>query len=200
LVTDEGGDVVGAKWAELELDGSMPVEQALAGQGQRVGHRSRPMREHDADPLVVREQWVVLSSNDVALGDQAVTQRRRLTPGRNTQLTLQRAGHAFELTQGRMAIAVRRVASHEGEMSELVARVELDHRLPATIEAQQVEIAQTELLAALLRPRLVPVVGQQLTAVHRQRLTGGGDILIDQSRAGEVLKPLDVDGRVGIGA
>jgi hypothetical protein len=99
-----------------------------------------------------------------------------------------------------MAIAARRVAPHEGEMSELVARVELDHRLPTTIEAQQVEIAETELFAALLGPRLVPVVGQQLTAVHRKRLVGSGDIIFDESPAGEVFKALDINGRVAIGA
>ena len=58
--TDEGGDVAGAQRPELELDGSMPVEQALTRAGQRLRHRSRPVRQDDADPLVVRRPCEVV--------------------------------------------------------------------------------------------------------------------------------------------
>ena len=71
---------------------------------------------------VAADQRVVASRHDVVLGEQPVAERQRLAAGSNTQLASQRAVHAFELTQGGVAIAVRGVAAHEREMGELVAR------------------------------------------------------------------------------
>ena len=54
VAADERRDVVVVERAELELGRAVAVDEALAGLGQRVGHRRRPMGEHDAHPLVVR--------------------------------------------------------------------------------------------------------------------------------------------------
>ena len=153
----------------------------------------------DRQLAVAADHRLVASRHDVVLGEQPVTERQRFASGNHTQLASQRAVHAFELAQGGVAIAVRRVATHECEMGELVARVELDHRLPLTVEAQQVEMAEPQLLAALLGPRLVAVLRQQLAAVHRERLAGRVPVLVDEGAAGEILELHDVDGRVGVG-
>ena len=110
------------------------------------------------------------------------------------------AVEALELAQRGVAVAVGGVPAHQREVGDLVAGVELDDRLPAAVEAQQVEVAEAELLAALLGPRLVAVLGQQLAAVQRERLAGRGDVLVGQRAAGELLEPNDVDVDVGVGA
>src|SRR5688500_1728200 len=84
--------------------------------------------------------------------------RHRLAASSNAEFAAQCAVHTLELSQGRVTIAVGRVAAHESEMRELVTRVELDHCVPPTIEAQQVEMAQTQLFAPLFGPRFVAVL------------------------------------------
>ena len=56
-----------------------------------------------------------------------------------------------------MAVTGLCVPTHERDVSPLVARVELDDGLPSTVEAQQVEVAEAELLSPLLRPGLVAI-------------------------------------------
>jgi hypothetical protein len=99
------------------------------------------------------------------LGEDAVAQRHGLAAGGDAQPALQHMGHAFELAQRRVAIAVGCVAAHEGEMGEFVAVIELDELLPAIVEAQQIEVAQPELLAALLPPTVRSGRG---AAAHRR--------------------------------
>ena len=81
--------------------------------------------------------------------------------------------------------ACRRI---EREVRDLVARVELDHRLPPAVEAQQVEVAQAQLLAPLLGPLLVAVLGQQLAAVEGERCARGSDVVVGQRPPGELLE------------
>jgi hypothetical protein len=94
-------------------------DQRSAASSGRVSQRSLG----DGQFPVTAEQWVVTWGNDVARTNQPVPQCCRFASGGNAQLTLQRPGHAFELTQGRMAITVRGIALHEGKMSTLVTRV-----------------------------------------------------------------------------
>ena len=98
-----------------------------------------------------------------------------------------------------MTVAIGGVPAHELEVGELVARVHLDHGLPATGEPEEVEMAQPEVLASLFSPLFVAILGQQLTAVERQRLAGGDDVLVGESAASNLLEANDVDPDVSIG-
>ena len=87
------------------------------------------------------------------------------------------------------------VAAHQLEVGALVAGVELDHLLPAAVEAQKIEVAQAELLAAVLGPlaRSGPA-----GAVHRRRAVKAGGlrgVAVGERGAGQLLELDDVDGR-----
>ena len=85
VAADERRHVVVVERTELELGRSMPVDQALACLGQRVGQRRRPVGEHDAHPLVVRRagdvveqpQAGVVGVVDVVDGEQQAVRGRR---------------------------------------------------------------------------------------------------------------------------
>ncbi len=85
-------------------------------------------------------------------------------------------------------------------MRDLVTRVELDDRLPLAVESQEVEMVKAQLLAPLLRPILVPVVGQQLSAVHGERGSRRGDVGVGERPSGEALELHHVDHGLGLGA
>jgi hypothetical protein len=149
--------------------------------------------------LDVPTDQAVVSLRNIVFSEQIVAKRERLASGRNTELAAQRAVHAFELAQCRMPVAVRRMPAHECQMRELVTLVELNHVFPATIEAQQVEMAQPEQLATILCPQLVAVLGQQLAAVQRKRLSCRVEVFFRECAASKILEPDDVDAdRAGV--
>ena len=55
--------------------------------------------------------------------------------------------------------------------------IEIDDRLPPTVEPEKVEVPEPELLATILGPGLVAVLRQQLAAVQHERLTGRSQIV-----------------------
>ena len=132
-------------------------------------------------------------------GEQPVPQRRSLRAGGDAKLLPQRPVQAVELAQRGVPVAVGRVPPHQGEVGALVARVELGHRLPPAVQAQQVQVALAELLAAGLGPLLVPVRGQQLAAVQRERLAGRRGIPGGERPAGQVLELDRVHGHAAAG-
>ena len=132
--------------------------------------------------------------------EQTISQRDRLASRRHAELAAQRAIHPLELPKRGVAVAVGGVPSHEREMGDLVARVELDDGLPLTVESQEVEMVEAQLLATLLRPVLVPVVGQQLPAVHGERGARCGDVGVGERAPGEGLELHHVDRGLGLGA
>ena len=81
-------------------------------------------------------------------------------------------------------------------MGRLVAGVELDQLLPATAEAQEVEVAEAQLLPSLLRPLVVAILWQQLAAVEGECTAGRDDVLVGERLAGQLLELHDVDRRL----
>ena len=127
---------------------------------RRRAARARRSRSPASRPIRASS----LADRDVSLGQQAIPQRDRLASGRHAELTAHRAIHALELAERRVPVAVGRVPAHEREMRDLVARVDLDDGLPPAVELEQVEVAKPQLLATVLRPVFVAVVGEQLAA------------------------------------
>ncbi len=160
------------------------VEQGALGHGQ-LG--------------VAADQRVVALGEGLVLGQQAVAQRRRRGARGNAQFAAQRAVHALVLTQGGVAIALGRVSVHERQMGPLVARIELDHGVPTAVEAQQVQVAEPQLLAAIVGPRVVAIFGQEVAAVEGEGLAGGGDVVVGQGLAGQVVELDDVDAHLRVG-
>ena len=122
-------------------------------------------------------------------GEQAVPEGGSLRAGSDAELLPQRPVQALELAQRGVPVAVGRVQPHEGEVRALVARVEFGQRLPAAVQAQQIQVTLPELVAARLGPLLVPVPGQQLATVQRERLAGRGGIPVGERPAGQFLEP-----------
>ena len=75
------------------------------------------------------------------------------------------------------------VPPHQSQMCDLVARVQVDDGVPAVIQAQQVEVAESQLLAPFLGPRVVAVLREKLPGVELERLTGHGDVVVEESPA-----------------
>src|SRR3954471_14576871 len=109
----------------------------------------------------------------------------RIAPGFDAELAAQDSVQTLELPQRRMAVATRGVAPHHRDVRGFVARIDLENVLPATRQPQQVEMPELELLPPLLGPDLVPVLGQQLTAIQRQRFSGGGSVVLRDRAASE---------------
>ncbi len=85
-------------------------------------------------------------------------------------------------------------------MGHLVGVVELDERLPRPVEPEEAQQPQPDLVASLLRPRLVAVQRQQLAAVDGERLPGDGGVTVGDGAAGQLLELHDVDRHLGLRA
>ena len=127
-----------------------------------------------------------------------VAERDRVAAGRHAELTAECSVHPVELAEGRVPIAIGGVLSHQREVRGLVGRIQLHDRRPPPVEPEQVELAKPKLLAALLGPILVAVVGKQLAGVQPECRTGCDRVTALQGSAGEVLELDDVDGDIGL--
>ena len=148
---------------------------------------------------VAPDQRGVAVREHVVRGEQAVPQRRSLRAGGEAKLLPQRPVQPVELAQRGVPVAVGRVPPHEGEVGALVARVEFGHRLPLAVQAQQVQVTLAELLATGLGPLLVPVRGQQLAAVQRERLAGRRGVPRSERPAGQFTELDRVHGHAAAG-
>ena len=129
------------------------------------------------------------------VGEQAVAQLDRGPSRGDAELAPEGLVEPLELPEGGVAVAVGRVALHQRDVGRLVAGVELDQLVPAAVEAQQVEVAQAQLLTTLLGPLVVAILRQQLAAVEGERAAGRDDVLVHEGAAGQLLELHDVDRR-----
>ena len=168
MATDERRDVVVAERTELELGGSMPVDQALARLGECVAHGSRAVGEHDAHALVARRpgdvvheaQAGVIGVVHVVDGEQQTVRRRCQAHqlGRGDEQPLVRASAAprdlgpgegtvdlLSVMIGKTVEQRRMTPAHVGERLD-------DRRVrPRALDRRRRAVADTE--AQLLRPR-----------------------------------------------
>ena len=135
--------------------GGTAEDQGSASAGSRVDQCLLGDRQLE----IATDQRVVTARCHVVLGQQPIAQRQRLTSGRHTELAPQGAVQSFELAKSSVTIAVGRMATHECEVGQLIAGVELDDSVPPAVEAQEVEMPEPELLATLFDPELVPIFG-----------------------------------------
>ena len=98
-----------------------------------------------------------------------------------------------------MAIAGGEVLPHERDVGLLVAGLELDQGLPATGQAEQLDVPQPQVLTTLLDPVLVAVLRQQLALVPIDRRLHDLGIGTGQGQARQLLEPGDVDDQLGTG-
>ncbi len=177
-------------------DAGRPADdQRAASAGGRVEQGAL----RDLDLLLASDQGVVLADRDLSLGQQAIPQRDCLASGSHAELTAHRPIHPLELAERRMPVAVGRVPAHECEMGDLVARVDLDDGLPPAVELEQVEVAEPQLLATVLRPVFVAVVGEQLTEVEGEGGAGCDDVVVGEGAPSDLLELHDVHRGVGLG-
>jgi hypothetical protein len=92
----------------------------------------RPL--HGGQLPVAADHVAGVGRHRVVLGQQPVPQSQRLSSRADTELAPQRPVQALELTKGTMAVAGGGVLAHEGQMGGLVAGLELDDDVPATVQ------------------------------------------------------------------
>ena len=206
---DRGRRAVTGRQSQLRRPGRDRGEQrrfprpGLTDDDQRAAPPARGVEQgpvRDGEFQVTPDQRVVAPREHTGLGEQPVPQRRSLPAGGDAQLLPERPVQALELAQRGMPVAIRGVLAHEGEVGALVRRVEFGHRLPAAVQPQQVQVALPEFIATCLGPVLVPVRGQQLAAVQRERLAGRGGVPGGERPAGQLLEPDRIHGHAAAGA
>ena len=182
MTTDERLDVRTFERFELELDRSMPIEEALSGLDQDVRQRRRTVPEHDAHPLSTRRPGEVVNETktgvvgvvDIVDGEQQAV-RRRSQPdefGRGDEQSL--VGTATgpgDLLAGKGAVdlltmMVRKAVEQRRVMSTQVSQ-RLDHRSerPRSLDRRREPLAHTE--AHRGGPR--PDRGEQRRLAHARR-------------------------------
>jgi hypothetical protein len=170
-----------AKFSGPRGDGLEQRRLALSG---RPGddQRAPPSRQRVQQGLlggrqleVPAEQRAAPAREHLLRGEQPAPQRGRLGTGTDAKFGAQGPVQPVELAQRGMPVAVRRVPPHQGEVGVLVGRVELGHLRSAAVQAQQLQVLPPELVTARLGPLLVPVRGQQLAGVERERPPGRRD-------------------------
>ena len=205
---DRGGDPTADP--ETELPG--PV--GSGGHQRRLPHARRPGHDHDrpsptggvvervtqnAELPVPSHQTFRTTGNELVVTEEAISQLDGIRSGGHPELSPESALHPLELPEGGMAVAIGRGAAHEGEVGELVDRLELDNGLPPLEQAQQIEVAQAHHLATGLRPRLVEVVGQEVTPVDVERVLCCDRVAIGERPRGERVEPVDVHRDLDVG-
>ena len=98
-----------------------------------------------------------------------VAERDRRRTRSHAELAAQLAVHALELAEHGVAVAGGEVLLHELDVGLLVARLDLDQGVPATGQAEQLDVPQPQVLTTLLGPVLVAILRQQLAPVAVDR-------------------------------
>ena len=153
---------------ELELDGTVPADQAVARFRERRVRRRRPVREHDAHALltsrtsdvVQQPEAGVVGVVDVVDGQQQAVGRRREPDelsGSHEQPLMRRAARPRQLCAGQGAVDLLTMAVREpveqGRVAAAHVSERLDHRRvrPRAFDRRRCAVTDTqvELLRAI---------------------------------------------------
>ncbi len=131
--------------------------------------------------------------------DQLLAQPPRLVTRDGAQLAAQGLVHPLQLAQRGPYVAAVGVLPGQREVGLLVGRVRAEQVLPPAGQPEQVLVQGGQRVAALGRPRLVGVVGQQGTGVHRECLLRLLGRAVGQGRLGGAAELDRVDAHLVVG-